>query len=54
MDESMEEKRVTSQADVNKHIRRAGRTDLLKLAMDWNCVDVAKELILQNSLKISW
>jgi hypothetical protein len=30
--------------------QNAQRSQLLELAMDWDCVDVAKELILQNSL----
>jgi len=30
--------------------QNAQRSQLLTLAMNWDCVDVAKELILQNSL----
>lgn len=41
---------VASQEDVKKKDRNAQSTKLLELAMDWNCIDVAKELILKNSL----
>ncbi|CAF1361372.1 unnamed protein product [Rotaria sordida] len=34
----------------NKNDRNAQRSQLLQLAMDWNCIDAAKELILENSL----
>jgi hypothetical protein len=27
------------------------RTPLLELAMDWDCIDVAKEFVFQNSLE---
>ncbi|CAF4194587.1 unnamed protein product, partial [Adineta steineri] len=37
-------------ADTKRHHADSQRSQLLQLAMDWNCVDVAKELILQNSL----
>ena len=30
--------------------RQVEHTKLLELAMDWDCIDVAKELILKNSL----
>ena len=36
--------------DVKKKGQNAHRTQLLELAMDWNCIAVAKELILKNSL----
>ncbi|CAF3967063.1 unnamed protein product, partial [Adineta steineri] len=39
-----------SRRDVNRRDQNAQRSQLLKLAMDWDCIDVAKELILQNSL----
>ncbi len=39
-----------SRQSVNRKDRNAQRSQLLTLAMDWDCVDVAKELILQNSL----
>lgn len=29
---------------------RAERTRLLQLAMDWDCIDIAKEFIFQSSL----
>ena len=37
--------------DVKKKGQNAHRTQLLELAMDWNCIAVAKELILKNSLE---
>ncbi|CAF1177771.1 unnamed protein product [Rotaria sp. Silwood1] len=36
--------------NIHKKDRRTQRSQLLRLAMDWNCIHVAKELILQNSL----
>ncbi|CAF4804540.1 unnamed protein product, partial [Rotaria socialis] len=36
--------------NINRKDQIAQRTQLLQLAMDWNCIDVAKELILENSL----
>ncbi|CAF1116563.1 unnamed protein product, partial [Adineta steineri] len=39
-----------SRQHVNRRDQNAQRSQLLQLAMDWNCIDVAKELILQNSL----
>ncbi|CAF1069123.1 unnamed protein product [Adineta steineri] len=36
--------------DTKRHHADSQRSQLLQLAMDWNCADVAKELILQNSL----
>ncbi|CAF1334310.1 unnamed protein product, partial [Rotaria sp. Silwood1] len=35
---------------VNNNSRNAQRSNLLRLAMNWNCIDVAKELILKSSL----
>lgn len=35
---------------VNKKDQNAQRSQLLQLAMDWDCIDVAKAFILQNSL----
>ena len=37
--------------DNERHEQRDDRSDLLKLAMRWNCIDAAKELILKNSLE---
>ncbi|CAF1184605.1 unnamed protein product [Adineta steineri] len=39
-----------SRQNVNKRDQNAQRSQLLQLAMDWDCINVAKELILQNSL----
>ncbi|CAF3302297.1 unnamed protein product, partial [Rotaria sp. Silwood2] len=48
---SQDKKRQSSaRQNVNKKDQNAQRSQLLLLAMDWNCIDVAKELILQNSL----
>jgi hypothetical protein len=44
------QRQTSSLQNVNKKDRNAQRSQLLQLAMDWDCVDVAKELILQNSL----
>lgn len=44
------ERQSNSRHNVNKKDQNAQRSHLLKLAMDWDCIDVAKELILQNSL----
>ncbi|CAF4376552.1 unnamed protein product, partial [Adineta steineri] len=41
---------VDSRRHVNRRDQNAQRSQLLKLAMNWDCIDVAKELILQNSL----
>ncbi|CAF1525888.1 unnamed protein product, partial [Adineta steineri] len=41
---------ANSRQHVNRRDQNAQRSQLLQLAMDWNCIDVAKELILQNSL----
>lgn len=35
---------------VSEKAQKAARFRLLKLAMDWNCVDVAREFIFKNSL----
>jgi len=39
-----------SRRNVNMKDQNAQRSQLLELAMAWDCIDVAKELILQNSL----
>jgi hypothetical protein len=44
------DRRTTSHQDVTKKDQNAQRSQLLTLAMDWDCIDVAKELILENSL----
>jgi len=44
------ERQTSSRHNVNKKDQNAQRSQLLQLAMDWDCIDVAKELILQNSL----
>ena len=41
---------AASQRQINKQRQRAERVKLLELAMNWNCIDVARELILKNSL----
>jgi hypothetical protein len=46
----MKERHTSSRQNVSKKDQNAQRSQLLKLAMDWDCIDVAKELILQNSL----
>lgn len=35
---------------VKSHKLTAERSDLLNLAMDWNSVEIAKELLLKDSL----
>ena len=50
-DEITKKKQAVSQAQANKKTRISQRTELLELAMNWNCIDVAKELILKNSLE---
>ncbi|CAF1276333.1 unnamed protein product [Rotaria magnacalcarata] len=48
---SQDKKRQSNaRRNVNRKDQNAQRTQLLQLAMDWNCIDVAKELILENSL----
>ena len=44
------QRHTTATSNVHKRDQIAQRSDLLLLAMDWNCIDVAKELILQNSI----
>jgi hypothetical protein len=39
-----------TQATSNKKNQKTVSTLLLDLAMDWNCIDVAKEYVLENSL----
>ncbi len=46
----IKEHQKNSRQDVNKKDKNAQRSKLLQLAMDWNCIDVAKTFILQNSL----
>lgn len=36
--------------EIYKHDENATRAQLLKIAMDWNSIDVAKELVFKNSL----
>ena len=43
-------RQTNARQNVNKKDQNAQRSQLLQLAMDWDCIDVAKELILQNSL----
>lgn len=45
--------RTASDAHGRLHLSEENtlRTQLLHLTMDWNYIDVAKELIFQNSLK---
>lgn len=50
-DDITKKKQAVSQAQVNRKTRISQRTELLELAMNWNCIDVAKELILKNSLE---
>ena len=44
------ERHKSSREIVNKQDQNAQRSQLLELAMDWDCIDVAKAFILQNSL----
>jgi hypothetical protein len=44
------QRQTNSRQNVTKKDQNAQRSQLLQLAMDWDCIDVAKELILQNSL----
>lgn len=44
------ERHKSSREVVNKKDQNAQRSQLLQLAMDWDCIDVAKAFILQNSL----
>jgi hypothetical protein len=43
------EQDANSRQDIIKKDQNAQRSQLLTLAMDWNCIGVAKELILENS-----
>jgi len=43
-------RQLTAFESVIKNGENAQRSQLLELAMDWNCIDVAKELILESSL----
>jgi hypothetical protein len=44
-------KRNHAQADSKEKGETVERTPLLELAMDWDCIDVAKEFVFQNSLE---
>ena len=44
------EPETISRQHITKKDQNAQRSQLLTLAMDWNCIGVAKELILENSL----
>ncbi len=44
------EHETNSRQHITKKDQNAQRSQLLTLAMDWNCIGVAKELILENSL----
>jgi hypothetical protein len=44
------EHETNSRQHITKKDQNAQRSQLLQLAMDWDCIDVAKEFILQNSL----
>ncbi|CAF0834212.1 unnamed protein product [Adineta ricciae] len=44
------QRHTTATNHVHRRDQSAQRSDLLLLAMDWDCIDVAKELILQNSI----
>jgi ankyrin repeat protein len=46
----MKQRQLQSYNDIHKKDEGAQRTQLLELAMSWDCIDVAKELILKNSL----
>jgi hypothetical protein len=39
-----------TQSTSNKENQKSISTLLLDLAMDWNCIDVAKEYVIKNSL----
>ena len=41
---------LSSVSRINQNNLKAEQTALLYLAMDWNCIDVAREFIFQNSL----
>jgi hypothetical protein len=44
-------KRNYTQSDFKEKEEIVERTPLLELAMDWDCIDVAKEFVFQNSLE---
>ena len=44
------EHQTYSRQHIAKKDENAQRSQLLTLAMDWNCIGVAKELIIENSL----
>jgi len=46
----IKERQTSARQNINKKDQSAQRSQLLQLAMDWDCIDVAKEFILQNSL----
>ena len=46
----MEQLQLHSEIDIHRHDENAQRSRLLNLAMDWDCIDVANELILKNSI----
>ncbi len=46
----MKRQQSESYKAIHKHDENAIQSQLLTLAMGWNCIDVAKELILKNSL----
>ncbi len=39
-----------SYSRISRKEQNSERSRLLDLAMDWNCIDVAKEFIFKNSL----
>lgn len=41
---------LNSELNIHRHDENAQRSRLLNLAMDWDCIDVANELILKNSI----
>jgi hypothetical protein len=42
--------KLKSRFRIGQKDQKATRSRLLKLAIDWNCIDVAKEFIFKNSL----
>lgn len=48
----VQNQKITEQTirNFSKHNQDAIRSQLLKLAMDWNCIDKARECVFKNSL----
>lgn len=43
-------RKLKAHSRISENDRKAERSRLLDLAMDWNCVNIAKEFVFKNSL----